>query len=108
MALQEYTKKSMKNLPIEAKVIRKLIRTLKDAGTPIVSVRDEDSRIKVDGEHDILNLVFQFDMVIVHTQGGGWVLLVFGNAWDVVSDYSVNLGPTLKPLYEWTEKNESA
>lgn len=35
----------------------------------------------------------------------GWIQLVYGNDWDLVSDYSVALEEMLKPVNDWVNKN---
>lgn len=38
---------------------------------------------------------------------GSWIRLIFGNGnsgWDVISDYTTDLEPVLKPVLDWIEK----
>lgn len=38
---------------------------------------------------------------------GDWVYLIFGNGnsgWDVISDYTTDLEPIIKPVFDWIEK----
>lgn len=36
-----------------------------------------------------------------------WVLLIWGNDGDIISDYSTNLEPIIKPIYGWIDTLEA-
>lgn len=91
---------------IEEKIVKKLIKSLSEHGTPVVSVWDGEIDTKVSTKEEILALVFDLDQCHLYTKGGSWVFLVLGNEWDVVSDYTMDLEESVKPIYEWIERNE--
>ena len=103
MALTETTKRYTANLPAEAAIVRKIVRTLKAAGTPVVQVHDGEEFITVKGEEETLEAVFAVDMARLYTADGRWVLIILGNGWDALSDYSVSLEDILTPVQDWIE-----
>lgn len=92
--------------PIEAKIIRKVIRALKAAGDPIVSVWDGEEQVEVRTEADILEQAFNLDELGLYTKSDGWVGIVMGEGYYVISDYSVRLEDSIAPIMEWIEKHD--
>ena len=92
--------------PIEAKIVRKIVRALKAAGDPIVSIWDGEEQNEVRTEADILALAFNLDELGLYTKSDAWIGLVMGEGYYVISDYSVRLEDALKPVHDWIEKNE--
>lgn len=88
--------------PIEAKIARRVFRTLKAAGNPVTSVWDGVEENPVKSEREMLVQVFNLDSATLYTQSGSFVYLVLGNEWDMISDYGVSLEDTLNPVVEWT------
>lgn len=107
MELQDYIAKQIAARPVEAKITRKIVRALKAAGTPVTRVFDGGEMVKVSTEQDILTEVFNLDISWLYTKDGSWVMLVGGNEWDMLSDYTLSLEEALKPVEAWIEKNES-
>lgn len=107
-ALTDWAKRSMEGRPTEATITRKVIRAMKDAGKPITVVFDGGERVKVDGEHAILNEVFNLDESYLITEDGSWIRLVMGNDFDIICDYTTNLEDILQPVHEWIERREAA
>lgn len=92
---------AIENSPIEARLTRKVIRALKDAGTPVVEVFDGYETEKVTTERSIMEQVFNLDECFLKTADGSWVRLTLGNEWDVITDYTTNLEDALKPVFDY-------
>ena len=103
--LKTFIDKAIEQNPIEAKIVRKIVRALKASGNPIVSVWDGEQDNPVKTERDILEQVFNLDMAHLYTESGAWVLVVMGNEWDVISDYNLSLEAALKPVSDYIESN---
>ena len=104
MTLSDSTKRAMATCPDEAKIVRKIIRTLKEAGDPVTGVFDGVEYVQVSGEHSILEVVFSVDQSWLYTKSGKRVLIILGNGEDALSDYSTDLEETLTPFWEWHTK----
>jgi len=91
--------------PIEARIVRKVVRALKAAGNPVVKVDDGEEHIAVTTERDVLDQAFNLDELHLYTANGGWVFLVMGNEWDVICDYSISLEDALQPVNDYIDKN---
>lgn len=87
--------------PIEATVVRKLVRALKTAGDPVVEIFDTEEYNAVKTERDILVQVFNLDESYVITKSGGWVRLVMGQDYDMIADYTVSLEDALTDFNDW-------
>lgn len=103
--LKTFIDKAIEQNPIEAKVIRKIIRALKASGTPVVSVWDTEQDNPVKTERDIMEQVFNLDVAYLYTESGAWVMVVMGNEWDVISDYTLSLEAALKPVNDYVTSN---
>lgn len=90
---------------IEAKIVKKVIKALADAGNPIVQVDDREEVTDVATKREILEQVFNLDECFLITQSGGWVRIVLGNEWDALVDYTTSLEDTLKPVNAWIDKH---
>jgi len=104
MRLSDWAKRSMQGRPTEATITRKVIRAMKDAGRPITVVFDGYERVRVDGEHAILNEVFNLDEAYLITEDGSWIRLVMDNDYEIVCDYTVNLEDILQPINDWCDQ----
>lgn len=91
--------------PIEARIVNKLIKALKDAGDPIVKVYDGGEMVKVRTRRDIQEQVFNLDECRLITKSGGWVFLVMGNEWDVISDYTLDIEKAIQPVNDYVDKH---
>lgn len=87
--------------PIEAKIVRKLVKALKDAGDPVVEVFDSEEYNKVTTKREILVQVFNLDESYLITKSGGWVRLIMGQDYDMIADYTVSLEDALTEFNEW-------
>lgn len=101
---EQWITEAIESHPIEAKIVRKVVRALKAAGTPVISVWDGEDSTPVKTEKEILRLVFNLDSAHLYT-ANGWVFLVNGEEWDMLNDYTVNLEDALKPVNDWINKN---
>jgi len=100
MDLKAFIAEAIKNNPVEAQIVRKVIKALTDAGTPVVQVFDGEETEKVKTTQDILDIVFNLDEAWLETESG-WVRLTMGNEWDTICDYTLNLEEALKPVNDW-------
>jgi len=91
------------NNPAEATIVRKVYQALKDAGTPVVSVWDGVEDTPVTSQQETLEQVFNLDQAWLKTATGAWVLIILGNEWDALSDYTVSLEDALKPVNAYIE-----
>lgn len=101
---QEFINNSIDKNPQEATMLRKIIRSLKAAGTPIVSVWDGGESHPVRTERDIFEWVFNLDECHLYTESGSWVFFVMGNEWDCLVDHTVDLEDALKPVQDFWER----
>lgn len=102
--LQEFIAEQIKARPIEAKIVRKVVRALKAAGTPVVKTWDGVETTKVSTEKDIMTEAFNLDEVWLYTADGSWVRLTMGNEWDLITDYTLSLEEVIEPVSEWIDK----
>jgi len=100
-ALTPSTQSAVQHLPAEATTVRKVVKALKDAGTPVVNVWDGEELIPVSGQNEVLEAVFAVDCAWLRTASGAEVFIVLGNGWDALSDYSVSLEDALAPVNEY-------
>lgn len=104
MELKDFIAKQMEARPTEVRIIRKAIRAMKNAGTPIVAVFDGGEEVAVKTEMDIFTEVFNLDSAWIQTADGSFIFLTMGEEWDVICDYTTDLEETLKPVYEYIDK----
>lgn len=91
--------------PIEAKIVRRVIRALKKAGTPVVAIWDSEEMAYADGERKLMDLIFDLDEAWLMAKGGGWVRITIGNDWDALTDYTLNLEAALAEVNAWIDSN---
>lgn len=103
--LKAFTDANIEDHPVEASIVRRIIRSLKEAGNPVVSVWDGEESEKVTTEAEIMALVFNLDQCHLYTETGAFVFLVLGEGWDTIADYNVSLEDALKPVNDWVDKN---
>lgn len=90
--------------PTEAKILRKIIRALKKAGTPVVSVFDGAEYVDVETERQVFEQVFNLDESFLYTADGSWVRFTMGNEQDCITDYTTDLEDRLSLVNEWIER----
>lgn len=105
--LEEYIAKQIAERPIEATLVRKVYKSLKDAGTPIVRLYDGEVWEKVESEKDLLNLAFNLDEWRAYTSGDSWVFVVMGQGAEGLTDWTTNLDPAFAAsgLEAWIDRN---
>lgn len=87
----------------EAKIVRRIVRELAAAGTPIVSVWDGEESTPATKPKEIVALAANLDQLHLYTATGAWVFIVNGNEWDALSDYTVSLEAALARVNTWIE-----
>ena len=92
--------------PVEARLIRKVRKALKDAGDPIVKVWDREEMTKVSTLRELFEQAFNLDELFLYTQSGSWVRLTMGEGYDVICDYTTDLEVALKPVFDYIEQHE--
>jgi hypothetical protein len=103
MPLSPSTKSAVQHLPAEATTVRKVVKALKDAGSPVVAVWDGEERVPVSNRDEVLEAVFAVDEAFLYTASGSWVRIILGNEWDALSDYTVDLEDALKPVNDYLQ-----
>lgn len=103
--LSDWAKGSMERHPIEARLVRKVIRALKASGDPVVQVYDTEEYVRVKTEHDIFNEVFNLDEAYLVTKSGAWVRLVMGEGWDTICDYTMSVADVIDPIISGAMEN---
>lgn len=99
----EFAAEQITARPTEAKIVRKIVRALKAAGDPIVSVWDGEEQVEVSTEADIMAQAFNLDSLGLYTKSDAWVGLQMGEGIDIMHDYSERLEEALKPVTDWIE-----
>lgn len=89
----------------EARIVNKIVKTLKAAGNPVVSVWDGAESTNVKTLRDVQEQVFNLDQCHLYTKSGGWVFIVLGNDWDALTDYTLSLEDALKPVNDYIDKH---
>lgn len=105
-SLRAFIDNQIEKRPIEATIARKVIRALKAAGTPVVSIYDGEEDEDVTTEREMLDIIFNLDECWLHAYKGGFVYLVMGQGYDMIADYNVSLEGPLKPVNDWIDKKE--
>lgn len=104
--LTDWATKSMAKRPIEADIVKRVIKALADNGTPVTTIDYGDGEaVAVIEEDDILNEVFNLDEAYLVTDSGAWVRLVMGEGWDALCDYTTSLDKPIEPIMQWIMRN---
>lgn len=87
-----YCKSCQFSLSEAVKASRKVIRSAKRNGNPVVSVWNGEDEIK-GKERELLEAVHSVDQCHLYTESGAWVFVVAGNESeaDCIVDYNVSL-----------------
>ncbi len=104
---------------IERRIVRQLVRTLKDARYLPTQVWDGGEYVKVRNETEVLDAVFAVDQATIHFDGGKGangkshgVLIVLGNdGWDCISDYHCGdpeFDAAMDQVNAWIDEQEAA
>ncbi|QDP44111.1 hypothetical protein SEA_MCGALLEON_60 [Microbacterium phage McGalleon] len=102
---QQFIDEAIKSAPVEAKLTRKVYRALRAAGNPVVKVWDTVESTPVKNEREMLEQVFNLDIAYLVTENESWVMLVRGNEWDLISDYTTDAEPDLQSVFDYIEKH---
>ena len=103
--LDEYIARQIAARPVEATLVRKIVRALKAAGTPVVKGYDGEEFEKLTTEKSVLDFAFNLDEFRLYTADGAWVFVVMGQGAEGLTDYSLDLEDALEPLSDWIDKN---
>jgi hypothetical protein len=101
---KKFIDEAIANSPTEAKLTRKVYRALRAAGNPVVAVWDTEERTPVKNEREMLEQVFNLDIAYLMTENDSWVMLVRGNEWDLISDYTTDCEPDLQSVFDYIDK----
>lgn len=103
--LSEFIDDAMAHMPAERKILRHVVRALRENGTPVRFVFDGEEEVEVHTLRDIQMQVFNLDDAYLFTESGSWVRLVLGNEWDTLTDYTTDLEDALAPVLAYIERN---
>jgi hypothetical protein len=91
---------------VEALIVRRLVTALLDAGLEItVNDGEEDCYTGRDPAKIFEAMMSTDEDVLITTRGSVW--LIYGNGFDLISDYSVRLEEVIRPVSEWVERLSS-
>lgn len=96
----------MSRADTERRIVRRIIRAVRAAGDPIVSVWDGEEDTPATLERDILAAVGQLDHAHLYTQSGAWAFIVCGNGVDILTDYTMDLDAALTPVFTYIDALE--
>lgn len=102
-SLRAFLDESMAHRPLEVKMVKKIVKALREAGTPVVAVWDTEEEEAVNTTQNVLDIVFNLDEAWLLTADRSWVRLSMGEGFDMICDYTVDLEEALKPVNEWVE-----
>lgn len=89
--------------PLEATIVRKIAKAMRDNGTPITSIEFGEEPETVKTTSDILNLAFNLDELYLITADDRWIKLTMGEGLDIMCDYCSSLEEALTPVTDWIE-----
>jgi len=101
--LTTYLTEQIAARPVEALMVRKVVRALKAAGTPVVRIWDGEEHVRVTSEKDVMDTVFNLDEAVLKTADGAGVFLVMGEGYEMICDYSVSLEDALAPVNAYVD-----
>jgi len=107
MELRKYLDEQIAARPTEATLIRKIVRALKKAGTPIVKGYDREEWVTFEKESDVLDFAFNLDEFFLYTEDGAMVWVIMGQGAEGLTDYSVSLEEAFEAygLNDWIDRN---
>lgn len=92
--------------PIERRIVRRIIRSLKKNGTPVTSIYDGEERTPVRTEREAMSVIFNLDWAMLCTDAGDWVRIDMGNKWESITDHTVDLENALAETEAWIAAND--
>ena len=102
---KDFIAQQIKSSPIEARLVRKVIRGMKAADKPIVNVYDGEEHNKVRTEVEVMEQVFNLDECWLVTMEGSWVRVTLGNEWECLTDYTTDLDDVMDPIADFVDKH---
>ena len=111
--LSDYAAQQVKERPVEAKLVLRILRALDAAGMPVTEVYDGEERhriFKVNTaprwwhESAVLNHAMGLDEVWLSTASGATVYLVMGQHFECLTDYTTDLEDALAPVFAWIDR----
>jgi hypothetical protein len=99
--LRIYIDKQVAQRPVEANIIKRIVKAMSEAGTPITQAFDSEEFVPVTDEQSILDQAFNLDEVTLFTADGQGIYLTMGQEWDLICDYHLSLEKTLEPIMVW-------
>lgn len=103
--LDKFIAEQIEARPIEAKIVKKIVKALEKAGTPVVAVWDGEERTPVSGLEEVNRQVFNLDEAYLYVGTGAWVRLVMGEEYYMLNDYNVSLEDALAPVNDFIDKH---
>lgn len=103
--MNEWTTAQVAARPVEARIVRKVVRAMKAAGTPWAICWDGESKYGVRTEADMLDAVFSVDEPYLFTETGSWIRFAMGEGWEIIADHSVDLEDTLAPVFAYIDEH---
>lgn len=103
MTTDAYAKRVMVQNPIEAKILKKIYKALRDAHDPITSVNADDCT-PVETWPEVYRQVFNLDEAFLETASGGWVRFINGERWECLNNYTLNLEEALSKVNAYIQK----
>lgn len=104
MNLDNFIANQIARRPIEAAIVKRLVKAFAEAGKPIVKVGDGETLYRVEGLDEINREVFNLDEAWLITEDESWVFLTMGEQQDLICDYSINLEDIIAPVQSWIER----
>lgn len=101
-----FTTEQIAKRPREAKILKRIVKALADAGNPVVSLWDGEEHSPVETAGDVIHLAYNLDEFHLYTKSGAWVYYIMDNGWDGICNYTLSVEEALKPVNEWIEKKE--
>lgn len=101
-----FTHDQIARRPLEARILKRIVKALEKAGNPVVSVWDTEEQSPVSSAGDVIHLAYNLDELYLYTKSGAWVRIIMGEGWDVICDYTVSIEDALAPVNEWVTEQE--
>lgn len=103
--MNEWTTAQTAARPVEARIVRKIVRAMKAAGTPWAICWDGEQKYAVGTEAEIMDAVFSVDEPYLFTEDGCWIRFAMGEGWEIVADYAAGLEDTLAPVFAYIDEH---
>lgn len=101
MTFSDWAQRQIASRPVEATIVRKIYRATREAGHPITYVNWGEGDHPVSNVTGLLEYAFNVDTIVLNTDSGSWVLLVMGEGYDLIADYTTDLDTAVDPIIDW-------